>query len=129
MHIEHVKDTLKTFDDFKNKQKSVWGFAFWHVKLCIFWTCIRYTMHWYKTQMLKTISFGQNNKMAILIWAEAQGRLSKTVCGIFHFRFRFVFIKVFIFHFLTKCMDSSEAATRGEVVLRNFPKFTGKHLS
>ena len=79
--------------------------------------------------MLKTISFGQNNKMAILISAEAQGRLSKTVCGIFHFRFRFVFIKVFIFHFLTKCMDSSEAATRGEVVLRNFAKFTGKHLS
>ena len=24
-------------------------------------------------------------------------RLSKTVCGIFHFRFRFVFIKVYIF--------------------------------
>ena len=24
-------------------------------------------------------------------------RLSKTVCGIFHFRFRFVFIKVYVF--------------------------------
>ena len=24
-------------------------------------------------------------------------RLSKTVCGIFHFRFRFVFVKVYIF--------------------------------
>ena len=24
-------------------------------------------------------------------------RLSKTVCGIFHFRFRFIFIKVYIF--------------------------------
>ena len=27
-------------------------------------------------------------------------RLSKTVCGIFHFRFRFVFIKVYIPYFL-----------------------------
>ena len=27
-------------------------------------------------------------------------RLSKTVCGIFHFRFRFVFVKVYIFVFL-----------------------------
>ena len=26
-----------------------------------------------------------------------EGRLSKTVCGIFHFRFHFVFIKVYLF--------------------------------
>ena len=29
-------------------------------------------------------------------------RLSKTVCGIFHFRFRFVFIKVYIFNKMHK---------------------------
>ena len=28
---------------------------------------------------------------------EHKVRLSKTVCGIFHFRFRFVFIKVYVF--------------------------------
>ena len=28
---------------------------------------------------------------------ELKVRLSKTVCGIFHFQFRFVFIKVYIF--------------------------------
>ena len=28
---------------------------------------------------------------------KAQGYLSKTVCGIFHFRFRLVFIKIYIF--------------------------------
>ena len=27
------KDTLKTFDDFKSKQKSVWSNIFWYVKL------------------------------------------------------------------------------------------------
>ena len=32
-------------------------------------------------------------------------RLSKTVCGIFHFRFGFVFVKVYFFC-STKCMDS-----------------------
>ena len=48
-----IKDTLKAFDDFKNKQKSVWSNAFWYVKVCIFWKCIQYTIYWDKTQMLK----------------------------------------------------------------------------
>ena len=49
-----MKDTLKAFEDFKNKQKSVWSNAFWYVKVCIFWKCIQYTIHWWdKTQMLK----------------------------------------------------------------------------
>ena len=34
------KDTLKAFDDFKNKQRSVWSNVFWYVKVCIFWKCI-----------------------------------------------------------------------------------------
>ena len=49
-----IKDTLKAFDDFKNKQKSVWSNVFWYVKVCIFWKCIQYTIHWDKIQMLKT---------------------------------------------------------------------------
>ena len=48
-----IKDTLKAFDDFKNKQKSVWSNVFWYVKVCIFWKCIQYTIYWDKTQMLK----------------------------------------------------------------------------
>ena len=47
------KDTLKIFDDFKNKQNSVWINVSWYVKLCIFWNCIQYTIQWDKTQMLK----------------------------------------------------------------------------
>ena len=48
-----IKDTLKAFDDFKNKQKIVWSNVFWYVKLFVFWKCIRGTIHWGKTQMLK----------------------------------------------------------------------------
>ena len=29
-----VKDILKVFDDFENKQKSVWNNIFWYVKVC-----------------------------------------------------------------------------------------------
>ena len=52
---EIFKDTLKAFDDFKNKQKSVRSNVFWYVKVCVFWKCIQYTIHWDKTQMLKKI--------------------------------------------------------------------------
>ena len=47
-----LKDILKAFDDFKNMQKSVWSNVFWFVKVCMFWKCIQYTIHWGKTQML-----------------------------------------------------------------------------
>ena len=51
-----LKDTLKAFDNFKNKQKSVWSNVFWYVKVC------KYTIHWDKTKMFKKISFGQNRQ-------------------------------------------------------------------
>ena len=111
------KDTLKAFNDFKNKQKSVWSNVFWYVKVCIFWKCIQYTIHWDKTQMLKKFPSDKINgtKNALFFLSRApthhsftfnlrflyelkhKVRLSKTVCEIFHFRFRFVFIKVYIF--------------------------------
>ena len=53
-------DTLKALGEFKNQQKSVWSKVY--VKLCIFWKCIQYTMHWDKTQILKKIFFGQNKR-------------------------------------------------------------------
>ena len=37
---KHLKDTLKAFDDFKHKHKSVWSNVFWYIKVYIFWKCI-----------------------------------------------------------------------------------------
>ena len=115
--MKHFKDTLKAFNDFKNKQKSVWSNAFWYVKVCIFWKCIQYTVQWDKIQMFKKFSSGKINgiKNALFFLSRApthhsftynlrflcelkhKVRLSKSVCEISHFWFRFVFIKVFIF--------------------------------
>ena len=44
-----IEDTLKAFDDLKNKQKGV--AFFWFIKVSIFWKCVQYTIHWHKTQM------------------------------------------------------------------------------
>ena len=38
---EILKDTLKAFGDFKNKQKSVWSNIFWYVKVRIQYTKIK----------------------------------------------------------------------------------------
>ena len=40
-----LKDTLKAFNVFKNKQKAVWGNVFWCLKVYIFWKCSHYTIH------------------------------------------------------------------------------------
>ena len=52
-----LKDTLKAFNNFKNKQKSVWSNAFWCVTVCIFWKWIQYTIHWVKIQIKNTLFF------------------------------------------------------------------------
>ena len=51
--FNYLKDTLKAFDDFKDKQKNEWSNFYSYVKICIFRKCIQYTAHWDKTQMLK----------------------------------------------------------------------------
>ena len=78
-----------------------------------------FTIHWDKTQILKQFrsdkikdtknaffllsrapayhSLSHYFYFVIPIFADAEGRLSKTVCGIFHFQFRFIFSKVSIF--------------------------------
>ena len=103
----------------KASNKSVWRSVFWYVKVCIFWNCIQYTIHWDKTQILNKKSpwdkISGSTKNAIFFLSRApthhsfifnlrflhelkhKVRLSKIVCGIFHFRFRFVFIGVYIF--------------------------------
>ena len=101
----------------KTRNKSAWSNVFWYVKIWIFWKCIQYSIHWDKTQILKKFPLDKINgtKMPSFFFRELElitalllicdsymswkhkVCLSKTVCGIFHFRFRFVFIKVYIF--------------------------------
>ena len=109
-----LKDTLKAFDNFKNKQKSVWSNVFWYVKVCIFWKCIQYTIHWDKTKMF---SFRHNKQyinalfflsrtstphsfafnLRLLYELKHKVQIFKTMCGIFHFyisKFIFLFTKM-----------------------------------
>ena len=101
----------------KANNKSVWSNVFWYGKVCIFWKCIQYTIHWDKTKMLKKFPSDKINgtKNALFFLSRAPTHhsftfnlrflyelkhkihLSKTVWGIFHFRFCFIFIKVCIF--------------------------------
>ena len=39
----------------KASSKTVWSNVFWYVKVCIFWRCIQYTIHWEKTKILKKV--------------------------------------------------------------------------
>ena len=81
----------------------------------MFWKFIQYTIHWDKTQMLKIFpsdkinitkmhffSFLSSKLITVLLlicnsYTDWSFHLSKTLCGIFHFRFLFVFIKLYIF--------------------------------
>ena len=102
----------------KRSNKSVWSNVFWYVKVFIFWKCIQYTIHWDKTQILKKFPLdkinGTKNVLFFLSRAPTHHfltfnlrflhelkhkvRLSKTVCGTFHFR-SVSFILKFIFLF------------------------------
>ena len=97
--------------------KKAYEVMFWYVKVCIFWMCIQYTIHWDKTQMLKKCPSNKINVIKNSLFSPSRGPihhnftfnlrflyelkrkvcLSKTICGIFCFRFRCVFIKVYIF--------------------------------
>ena len=83
----------------------------------VLWKFIQCTIHWDKTQMLKKFPSNKINvtKNALFFLSRAPThhsftlnsrflyglkdkiRLSKSVCGIFHFQFRFVFSRVYIF--------------------------------
>ena len=66
------KDTLKAFDEFNNKQKSVWSKAFWCLKLC---KCVysESVIFCDKTQTLKKFSSNKisvtKNALFLLSWA------------------------------------------------------------
>ena len=109
-----IKDTLKVFDDFKIKQQKCVKKCF---LICKSMYILKVSIHWDKTQMLKKFPLnkinGTKNALFFLWWAPTHHsltfnlrllyelkhkvRLSKTMCGIIHFRFRFVFINVYIF--------------------------------
>ena len=99
----------------ETSNKSAWSNVSWYVKVCIFWNCIQYIIHWDKTQILKKFPSEKINvtKNALFFLSRApthhifnfnlrflyelkhKVRLSKKVCGIFHFQFRSVFNKVY----------------------------------
>ena len=61
--------------------KSAWSNVFWYVKVCIFWKCIQYTIHWDKTQILKKRpSFFFHELQHITVSLKLKVRLSNTVC-------------------------------------------------
>ena len=100
----HFSRRLKAFDNFKSKQKIGWSSIFWYVKVYIFRKCIQYTIHWDKTQMLRMFPLDKTNStkntlfflseasihhsftfnLGLLYEMKLKVRLSKTVCGIFH---------------------------------------------
>ena len=71
-----LKDTLRAFDDFKNKQKSAWS-VFWYVKsMYILKVCTLYNTLYikHKTQMLRKLSSDKINgkKMSSSFFRELQ---------------------------------------------------------
>ena len=91
------------------KANKKWSYFFLYVKVCIFWKCIQYTIHWDKTQMLKKFPSDKinytENALSFLSWAPTHHsftfnfqllyelkhkvHLSKTACGIFLFSIPF----------------------------------------
>ena len=90
--LKWLKDTLKAFFNFGNKQQVYEVIFFWYVKVCIFWKYIQYTIHWDKTQILQKLPSDKINGIKnvlfffrqlqlitalllfeIRLWAEAQG--------------------------------------------------------
>ena len=47
----------------KTNDKSALSNVFWYVKVCIFWKCIQYTIHWDNTQILKKFPSDKINTM------------------------------------------------------------------
>ena len=104
--------------------KKVYKVMFFDMLKYIFWKCIQYTMHWDKTQMLQNFPLhkinGRENALFSLLRAPTHNsftfnlrflyelkhkvRLSRIVCGSFHFQFLIVFISLYFCS--TKCMGS-----------------------
>ena len=51
--LPHLKIQWRLSTILETSNKSVWSNIFWYVKICIFWKCIQYNIHWDNTQVLK----------------------------------------------------------------------------
>ena len=103
-----LKNTMKAFGDFKNKQKGVRGNIFWYVEVCLFWKFVQYVIQWDKTHWdINFLQINGRKKCPLFFFGELQLitvlfliscsyviRLSKWVCN---FKFCFGFIKVYVF--------------------------------
>ena len=122
MLLFRIKDTLKGFDILKTSKKVYEiMFLIWSMHILkvysVHYSFLGHSVHWDKTQMLKKFPSDKINgtKNALFFLSRIPTHhsstfnsqllyemkhkvcLSKTVCGILHFRFRFVFIRVYIF--------------------------------
>ena len=50
------KGYTEGFQRFQKQATKMCEVIFWHVKVCLFWKCIQYTIHWDKAEMLKRFS-------------------------------------------------------------------------
>ena len=110
----------------ETSRKSVWSSVFWYVKVCIFWICIQYTIHWDKTQILKKFLTDKINEkkcplffffgaptygsftfnLPSLYELKQEVLLSKTVCGNFHFdSVSFLWKFIFLFNQMHELFD------------------------
>ena len=112
----HLRIHLRLWTILKTSNKSISN-VFLICKISIFRKCIKYTIHWDKTQMLKQFlrTKWMIQKMPFIFLSQAPTHhifnfnlwvlyelknkvcLSKNMCWIFHFQFRFISIEVYIF--------------------------------
>ena len=72
-----LNKTLKVLDDFKNKQKNVWGNVFWYVKVHIFWKCILYAIDWDLNTIVKNILLDKINGTKNALFSFVDSNLSQ----------------------------------------------------
>ena len=91
-HWHLLRDTVKAFDDFKNKQNSVWS------NVCIFWKCIQYTIHSDKTKMLKEFSSdktkGTKNALFFLSWPSTHHSYTFNLQFLYELKHKVLFLKL-----------------------------------
>ena len=92
LHEKYLRIHWRLSTILEASNKSVWSNIFWYVKVCTKVMVQKIPFSW---QAPTHHSFTFN--LRFLYELKYKVSLSKTVCGIFHFRFRFDFIKVCIF--------------------------------
>ena len=82
---DHVR--IKRLSSYlETSSRSVWSNIFWYVKVCIFWMCIQYTIHWDKTQILKQLPSDKTNGTENALFSVANFNWSE-----FFFNLRFFY--------------------------------------